>query len=101
MSAKYATTETPSGALLWPNGPDVPIEIRIDQRSSNGLYHLTAWRTPQGTVGHSLTMNGQGTPHSLSNLQSKRPFPGKAVPGWQAEVLAFAEGALGTVVEVR
>lgn len=76
-----------------------PIEIRIQM--SRQVLHLVAYRTDNGLVGYSLTVNGHGIPNSLSTLQSKAAFPGKATDGWQAEVLAFANAGLGTVIEVR
>lgn len=80
--------------------PSEPIEVRLAY--TDGMeYHLVAWRTEQGLVGSSLSLSGHGIPHSLSSLQSERPFPGKAVQGWQAEVVEFARGGLYRVVEVR
>lgn len=79
---------------------DEAVEIRIWMVGQR-LYVLTAYRTPQGTVGYSFARNGHGTPESLAILQSKAPFPGKAVSGWQAEVVAFAAAGLGTIAEVR
>jgi len=92
MTTKQAPTKT---APL-----SEPIEIRLAY-TDGYQYHLCAWRTEQGLVDHSLSLNGHGTPHALGNLQSPRPFPGKAVAGWQAEVLDFARGGLYKVVEVR
>lgn len=79
---------------------DTPVEIRISYRSGK-VEVLSAWRTDAGTVGYSLTPASGSTPLALSNLQAKGTYPRKAVPGWQAEVVAYAKTGLGTVSEVR
>lgn len=86
-----------------PLTPDEAVEVVIQWADSarNGNYHLTAYRTPQGTVGHHLSRRGSGQTYALSNLQSDAPFPGKAVPGWQHDVVEFAADGLGTIVEVK
>jgi hypothetical protein len=83
-----------------------PVEIRLVRRSTPGgvaydVRVLTAWRTGHGTIAGSLTKSGVGIPESLSNLQSKVPFPGKAIAGWQAEVIAFAAAGHGEITEIR
>jgi hypothetical protein len=89
---------------------DEPIEIRLDRehaRNGNTIrpgatpYVLVAYRTERGTIGHDLSIGGAGQSEAMSNIQSKAVFPRKAVKGWQAEVVAFAEASLYKVVEVR
>jgi hypothetical protein len=87
--------------------PTEPVEVRLTRRSNRvdqapvPPYVLSAWVTPSGMIDYSLTIGGAGMPESLSNLQSKATFPRKAVPGWQAEVIAFAAAGLYTIGEVR
>lgn len=79
-----------------------PIEIRISYRNSNRQEVLSAWYKPEtGVIGYSLTSATSDTPLSLSNLQAKRTYPRKAVPGWQSEVAAYAASGLGGVSEIR
>lgn len=80
---------------------DEPIEIRLARPRNDAPYTLIAWRNLNGTVGYGLTVAGSGTSHALSNLQSKGVFPGKAVAGWQAEVLEFAQASIYEVVLAR
>lgn len=76
-----------------------PIEVRYVQTIQGRT--LTAWVTPHGTIAYKHD-NGKGGPAlSLSYLQSTATFPTKAVPGWQAEVIAFIEAGIGTITEVR
>jgi hypothetical protein len=84
-----------------------PVELRLARRGRPGVkedakpFVLLAWCTPQGTVGHVLTIAGHGTPHALSTLQSGAIFPGVAVDGWQGEAFDFAAAGLYPIVEVR
>lgn len=77
-----------------------PVEIRLNSRSTGMIKVLTAWRTAKGTVDYSLTRGGTH-PEALSNLQSRAVFPGKAVKGWQMEVIAFAAASIGEIAEIR
>lgn len=96
IPAHNYTTGTPVGE---------PVEVRIVQRDSAGNVWreqvLTAWRTGHGTIAASLTKSGSGLPELLAKLGSKVAFPGKAVPGWQAEVVAFAAAGHGEITEIR
>jgi hypothetical protein len=81
------------------------VEVRLD-RSTRGVTHppfvLVAWRSVHGTVAHSMQVAGAGIDHSITSLQSKGVvFPRKAVPGWQAEVVAYATAGIYSVIEVR
>ncbi len=85
-----------------------PIEITFTRHGRpNGtgpelVYVLVVWRTDHGTLAHYMDDGRGGLPQSLSNLQPKGPvFPKKAVPGWQAEVVAFAGACIYDVVRVR
>lgn len=78
-----------------------PVEIRIKFAERRRPLVLTAWVNDAGIIGYSLVYRGHGTPEALSNLQSTEVFPRKAVSGWQAEVIAFAEAGLGSIIEVR
>jgi len=82
-----------------------PIEIRLAQRLVGGgvgrTYQLTGSVTLSGLISYSLYGPARGLPESLSNLQSKVPFPGKAVPGWQAEAIDAAAAGLYDITEVR
>lgn len=78
------------------------VEIHIKRRGISGVLVLTAWRTGSGTVGVSLTPNGAGVHKSTADLGSLAPFPGKARPGWQLDVIAFAAAVpTGEIVEIR
>lgn len=78
------------------------VEVRL-AATRGPAYVLTAWRTDHGTVAWMLTDGRGGTPHALSTLQPAKgvTMPGKAVAGWQAEVVAFCAAALYPIVEVR
>ena len=78
-----------------------PIEIRINSRSHQRQLVLAASVGETGMIRYSLSVGGDGTPQSLSNLQAKGVWPQKAFAGWQAEVLAVVRTGLGTVAEVR
>lgn len=79
---------------------DEPIEIRMERGGNRRPYVLTAWNQ-NGCVNYSLTVAGHGTPESLANLQSTGIFPGKAVLGWQDEVVAFVNAGLHKATMVR
>jgi hypothetical protein len=100
------TTHTTTYTKATPVGE--PIEIRFTRGGSgrDGFvkrYVLTAFVTERGTVGHYLTEGDDDASWSLSTLQHRGPsvFPSKALPGWQAEVVAFAFECLFPVEEVR
>ena len=62
---------------------------------------LTCWAQANGTFGHTLIDTPLNLSNSLSNLQPTLPFPGKVVPGWQAEVVEFVRTSLYTILEIR
>jgi hypothetical protein len=66
-------------------------------------YVLTAYVGQNGVIGHYMTDGERDMPESLSNLQHRGPtaFPTKPLPGWQAEVVAFAFECLYDVEEIR
>lgn len=73
---------------------DRQIQVRRDRPHSK--YVLTAWVTPQGTIGYGLDNGLGGAPLALSTLQPDGTvlFPTKPVPGWQEQVRAFVESSL-------
>lgn len=80
---------------------DEPIEIRATDAFGNP-HVLSAWLdTATGTIGYTFGPASGGIDESLSNIQAKIPYPRKAVPGWQTELLAFAASGTYTVTEVR
>lgn len=105
------TTETTASQL--PTAPSQPVEFRLGraaERVKRGHewvqeprppYVLTCWPDADGRVRHSLTVAGHGTQQALSCLQSPCVWPGLAVPGWQADVLAFVDAGLFPVVQIR
>lgn len=81
-----------------------PIEIRFKDGSMGNAYVLSAWVTHHGTVSHSLTLAAGGPPNAIENLMGMRTgpaYPRKAVPGWQAEMIAYAEAGLYEIDEIR
>jgi hypothetical protein len=84
-----------------------PIEVRFVTGESRDGYTkrlvLTAYVASTGVVNHYMTDGESGMPQSLSNLQHRGPtaFPTKPLPGWQAEVVAFAGECLYDVEEIR
>ena len=93
MKASY-TTMTPISE---------PIEVRFVSPNEQYTYVLTAWVDEHGVVRQNIVRNGRDR-EALSNLAGRMPtvdLPGKAVPGWQAEVLAFAKATGYRVTEVR
>lgn len=85
--------------------PQTALEIRCALVRTDGLqvsppFVLTCWAQANGTIGHSL-VDRQHQSNSLSNLQPTLPFPGKVVPGWQAEVVEFVRTSLYTILEIR
>jgi hypothetical protein len=81
-----------------------PVEIRLfNERLMNRgeVFVLIADVDDSGCIRANLTKNGHGTPNSLSNLQPHAVFPQKAVPGWQAEMIAAADSGLYDIEEVR
>lgn len=81
---------------------DETIEVTLERRGHSTPYVLVCHRQmPSNTVGYRLQINGVGIGHALENLQSRGRFPGKACPGWQAEVIAFANAGLYKVTATR
>lgn len=85
--------------IQWTD-PAEPVELRLADRTGAVRYVLTAWRTAHGTVAISLTNTGQ-QPNALSNLQTTRHFPGKAIPGWQRECIQAAQSGIYTIDDIR
>lgn len=94
------TMSTTHTTRAWPD-PAEPIEIRLDNPRIRRQYKLVAWRTEAGVITHYMTVLTGTTPESVSNLQPKLPFPGKAVLGWQAEFIEAAASGLFDIAEVR
>lgn len=79
-----------------------PVEIRLEAFDGAVPYVLVASRNPErGTIGASMSQNGVGVAISLANLQMSLPFPGKAVHGWQIEVVEAVASGLYKILEVR
>lgn len=79
-----------------------PIEIRLHGNMND--YVLTAWVTDHGTVAHSLTLAHGGPPNAIKNIMDTRTgvtYPRKAVPGWQAEMVAYAKAGVYEITEIR
>ena len=79
---------------------DIPVEIRTRDVFDN-KHVLTAALTGNGLISYSFAAASGGVSLSLSNMQSKRAYPRKAVPGWQAEVVAFVKASLEKIEEIR
>ncbi len=80
---------------------DEPIEIRMGDVFGNQSTYLGTAR--DGVVHHSW-IGASGHSESMSNAQrrgSSFTYPRKAMPGWQAEVLAYFTSSMKTVKEVR
>lgn len=78
---------------------DVPVEVRLS--GARKTYIASAWLDSRGMVGHGLGLPGDDQGHSISNLQCTGTLPRKAVPGWQAEFIAFVASGLYSIAEVR
>jgi len=89
---------------------DEPIEIRLISPMGRSRVPglptevdtiLTAFVLPTGLIQTALRPATGSTPLSLSNLQAQAPIPGKAVKGWQAEMVDAIATSLYRIVEVR
>lgn len=79
-----------------------PIEIRLVDGWGNKSTYLGSLNDDGVTVHHSW-QGDHGYGEAMTNARNRNPldYPRKAVPGWQAEVLAFFEASLKDVLEVR
>lgn len=79
--------------------PDEVIEVRLGMNDNARKYvgHVNE----RGVVVHVL-MSSNGTPLGFEYVGVKRTdMPGKAVVGWQAEMLALLEAGGSEILEVR
>lgn len=80
-----------------------PIEVRLGtEHGERGPHYVYLGSVREnGVIHHSLSRSGGGVPEALTNLQTKGPWPLKAVPGWQVEVLVLLRTGIYRVEEVR
>lgn len=78
---------------------DEPIEVRLRSGGYDSTYVGSVNGT--GVIAHVL-VSATGTPDAMGNVQSKGGhYPLKAVPGWQAEMVAWFKAGLRDIVEIR